>query len=139
MSNRSKFSAWKQNFLCLAELHGRFEVFTGGVEVLAADENQFIAQPSRGIFQGLEHSLAGYRSVLRYNKVSPVADAEKRQTRSQPNSRICYDDYRISQHAYKWFEVIGFLVLRALPNEKNVIRPMLEQYREKLTIDRLRT
>ena len=36
-------------------------------------------------------------------------------------------------------EVVGLLLLRALPDEYNVFRQILEREREKLTIDRLRT
>ena len=33
-----KFPAWKRNFLCLAKLHGHFEIFVEGVDVPVADE-----------------------------------------------------------------------------------------------------
>ena len=40
---KAKFPAWKQNFLCLAKLHGLFEIFTDGVDVPVADETMPIA------------------------------------------------------------------------------------------------
>ena len=39
----AKFPAWKQNFLCLAKLHGLFGIFTEGVDVPVADETMSIA------------------------------------------------------------------------------------------------
>ena len=40
---KAKFPAWKQSFLCLAKLHGRFRIFTDGVDVSVADETIFTA------------------------------------------------------------------------------------------------
>ena len=40
---KARFPAWKQSFLCLAKLHGRFRIFTDGVDVPVADETIFIA------------------------------------------------------------------------------------------------
>ena len=40
---KAKFPAWKQNFLCLAKLHGLFGIFTDGVDVPVADETMSIA------------------------------------------------------------------------------------------------
>ena len=39
----AKFPAWKQNFQCLAKLHGLFGIFTEGVDVPVADETMSIA------------------------------------------------------------------------------------------------
>lgn len=39
---KAKFPSWKRNFLCLAKLHGLFEVFAAGVYVPVADEGVFI-------------------------------------------------------------------------------------------------
>ena len=40
---KAKFSAWKQNSLCLAKLHGLFGIFTEGVDAPVADETMSIA------------------------------------------------------------------------------------------------
>ena len=40
---KAKFPAWKQNFLCLAKLHGLFGIFPDGVDVSVADETMSIA------------------------------------------------------------------------------------------------
>ena len=40
---RAKFPSWKQNFLCLAKLHGLVGIFTEGVDVPVADETMSIA------------------------------------------------------------------------------------------------
>ena len=40
---RAKFPSWKQNFLCLAKLHGLFGIFTEGVDVPVADKTMSIA------------------------------------------------------------------------------------------------
>ena len=40
---KAKFPAWKQNFLCLAKLHGLFGIFADGVYVPVADETMSIA------------------------------------------------------------------------------------------------
>ena len=40
---KAKLPAWKQNFLCLAKLHGLLGIFTEGVDVPVADERIPIA------------------------------------------------------------------------------------------------
>ena len=57
---KAKFSAWKQNFLCLAKLHGLFGMFTEGVDVPVADEIKSPRECTKA-FHCLEHSLTGYR------------------------------------------------------------------------------
>ena len=47
---KAKFPAWKQNFLCLAKLHGLFGIFTKGVDVLVADETMSIAALQKAFF-----------------------------------------------------------------------------------------
>ena len=40
---KAKFPSWKQNFLCLAKLHGLFSISTDGVDVPVADKTMSIA------------------------------------------------------------------------------------------------
>ena len=62
---KAKFPAWKQNFLCLAKLHGLFGIFTKGVDVPVVDETRSIAALQEAFphkkFHGLEHFVTGYR------------------------------------------------------------------------------
>ena len=44
---KAKFPAWKQNFLCLAKLHGLFGIFTDGIDVPVADETMSRPFPTR--------------------------------------------------------------------------------------------
>ena len=75
--------------------------------------------------------------------VSPVADVKARQIRRQPHPRFAamIEDVRNMRANGSDIEdeVVCLLFLRALPDEYNVFRQMLEREREKLTIDRLRT
>ena len=40
---KAEFPAWKQNFFCLARLHGMFGIFIDGVDVPVADETMSVA------------------------------------------------------------------------------------------------
>ena len=76
---KAKFPAWKQNFLCLAKLHGLFGIFTDGVDVPVADETMSIAAlqeafPRESVqkhfiaWNILSRAIAdkGYRDTLRH-------------------------------------------------------------------------
>ena len=175
---KAKFPAWKQNLLCLAKLHGHFEILTKGVDVPVADETMPIA----ALQEAFPHENT-QKHFITWNILSrAIASSEDRDTLRHASSpaagwRALVDTYSASTLGAKVQrlqsltsrrvkpganpipvfaamiedvrnmrangsdiedEVVCLLFLRALPDEYNVFRQMLERKTEKLTIDRLR-
>ena len=176
---RAKFPFWKQNFLCLAKLHGLFGIFTEEVDVPVADETMSItdlqdafpheniqkhfiawnilsqAIVSNGDRDTLRHAsspAAGWRALVDTYSASTLG-AQVQCLQSLTSRRVkpganpipvfaaMIEDVRNMRANGSDIEdeVVCLLFLRALPDEYNVFRQMLEREREKLTIDRLRT
>ena len=177
---KTKFPAWKQNFLCLVKLHGLFGIFTEGVDVLVAEETMSIAALQEGFphenvqkhFMAwnilsraianngerdtLRHAFspaAGWRALVDTYSASTLGDKAQclqslTSRRVKPPSAnpipvfasMIEDVRNMRANGFDIEdEVVCLRFLRALPDEYNVFRQMLERKREKLTIDRLRT
>ena len=176
---RAKFPTWKQNFLCLAKLHGIFEISTGGVDVPVANEPISIAALQEAFpHENIEKHFIAWNILSRAIASNEDRDTSRHASLPAAGWRTLVDTYSAStlgaevqciqsltsRHVKPGSnpipvfaamiedvrnmransldiedEVVCLHFLRALPDEYNVFRQMLERKREKLAIDRLRT
>ena len=129
---RAKFPAWKQNFLCLAKLHGLFGVFTEGVDVPVADETMSIA----ALQEAFSHENI-QKHFIAWNMLSrAIASNEDRDTLRHASSpaggwRALVDTYSASTLGAKvqWFQSLTSRRVKPGANPIPVFAAMIKDVR----------